>query len=106
MPGLDPDGWPGLLSFPVARSLLEAAALAGWSLAPDRTERLRRCAQFQIWAAKKGAGAWPWPGPGGLGSAERVREIVDAAGFEVHERRRNSDLVVFVNGKASPARSP
>lgn len=97
--GLDPDGWPGLSTFPVARSLLEAAALASWSLIPDKAERLRRCAQFQVWSASEGSKSDLGPAPGNPGSAEQVRKTVEAAGFEVREFGRHKDLGVVVNGE-------
>ncbi|MEV6871649.1 hypothetical protein [Amycolatopsis sp. NPDC051128] len=102
--GLDPDGWPGLSPFPAARSLLEAAALASWSLAPDKTERLRRCAQFQIWSANEGSKSDLGPAPGGPGSVDLVRKTVEAAGFEVQEDRRN-DLGVVLDGHAKKFRT-
>ncbi|MEV4049641.1 hypothetical protein AB0J55_00505 [Amycolatopsis sp. NPDC049688] len=96
--GLHPDGWPGLAPFPSARSLLEAAALTSWSLAPDKTERLRRCAQFQIWSANEGSKSDLGPAPGGPGSVDEVRKTIEAAGFEVRERGRNNDLGVVLDG--------
>ncbi|MGW4529168.1 hypothetical protein [Amycolatopsis sp. NPDC004378] len=93
--GLDPRGWPGLSPFPVARSLLEAAALASWSLAPDKTERLRRSARFQIWSAKEGSKSDLGPAPGGPGSVDEVRKTIEAAGFEVREYGRDSLGVVL-----------
>lgn len=96
--GLDPRGWPGLSPFPVARSLLEAAALASWSLAPAKTERLRRSAQFQIWSANEGSKSDLGPAPGGPGSVDEVRATIEAAGFEVHEHGRNN-LGVVLDGQ-------
>lgn len=97
--GLDDRGWPGLSSFPAARSLLEAAALASWSLAPDKTERLRRSARFQIWSANEGSKSDLGPAPGGPGSVGEVRKIIEAAGFEVREFGRVQDLGVVLDGQ-------
>ncbi|UUV32354.1 hypothetical protein NQK81_02550 [Amycolatopsis roodepoortensis] len=97
--GLDPRGWPGLSSFSAARSLLEAASLLSWSLTPDKTERLRRCAQFQLWSANEGSKSDLGPAPGGPGSVDEVRKTIEAAGFEVQEFGRYNDLGVVLDGQ-------
>ncbi|WP_410659500.1 hypothetical protein [Amycolatopsis sp. lyj-112] len=73
--------------------------MTSWSLAPDKTERLLRCAQFQIWSANEGSESELGPTLGGPGSVDEVRKIIEAAGFEVRGFGRYNDLGVVLDGQ-------
>lgn len=97
--GVDSRGWPGFASYTVARALLEGAAVIDWLLQADPDERCCRAARLQLWSVceqrRGGLGA----APGQPGSVERVRAIVEGAGFEVREYGRQAELGVVTGGQ-------
>ncbi|MBC6451323.1 hypothetical protein [Actinokineospora xionganensis] len=97
--GLDPRQWPGLAPYSVARSLLEAAAMLHWSLAPNEDERLQHSARVELWSACAARKGGRGPAPGAAASVEAIRKIVENAGFAVNRYGRSGDLGIVVDGR-------
>jgi hypothetical protein len=101
--GLDPDMWPGFASYTLARGVLEGAAKVVWLAQPLPTplDLVRNSARLHLWSVSEEQKSphYAPPPPGEPSAAERMRLLVEAAGFEVKATGRGkADLAVVIDG--------